>query len=80
MAGFINAPSRRLLRFPTDLQRDEYIAYCQDQAPAGVPLHGSVTGFIINYAPDHAVQYNLGGQPLETLTIAKRMGVALTRV
>ena len=80
MAGFINAPARRLLRFPTDLPRDQYIGYCREQAPAGVPLYGPVTGFIINYTPDHAVQYDLDGQALETLASAKRVGVALTRV
>jgi len=80
IAGFISAPARRLLQFPEDLPRDEYIAYCLAHAPEGVPLFGSVTGFIINYTPDHAVQYDLDGQALETFASAKRVGVALIRV
>ena len=80
MAGFINAPARRLLRFPEDLPTEGFVAYCQAHAPEGVPLYGPVTGFIINYTPDHAVRYDLNGQPLETLASAKRVGVALTRV
>ena len=80
IAGFINAPARLLLHFPEDLPRDEYIAYCQANAPEGVPLFGPVTGFTINYTPDHAVRYDLKGQPQETLACARRVGVALTRV
>ena len=80
MGGFINAPARRLLRFPEDLPIEGFVAYCQAHAPEGVPLYGPVTGFIINYTSDHAVRYDLNGQPLETLASAKRVGVALTRV
>ena len=80
MAGFINAPARRLLRFPEDLPIEGFVAYCQAHAPEGIPLYGPVNGFIINYTPDHAVRYDLNGQPVETLASATRVGVALTRV
>ncbi|WP_159299800.1 hypothetical protein [Spiribacter sp. SSL99] len=80
MAGFINAPARLRLPFPSGLPTEGYVAYCQDQAPSGIPLYGPVTGFIINYTPDHARRYDLEGQPLETLQSAFRVGSALTRV
>lgn len=80
MAGFINAPARRVLTFPPDLSSEAFIAYCQDHAPAGIPLYGPVTGFIINDTPDHARRYDLAGQRLETLPSAVRVGCALTRV
>jgi hypothetical protein len=80
MAGFINAPARLRLPFPSDLPTEGYVAYCQDQAPNGIPLYGPVTGYIINYTPDHARRYDLEGRPLETLQSAVRVGSALTRV
>lgn len=80
MAGFINAPARLVLTFPPDLSSEEFIAYCQDHAPAGIPLYGPVTGFIINDTPDHARRYDLEGQRLETLPSAVRVGCALARV
>jgi uncharacterized protein with beta-barrel porin domain len=80
MAGLINAPARLVLTFPPDLSSDALVAYCQDHAPAGIPLYGPVTGFIINDTPDHARRYNLEGQRLETLPSAVRVGCALTRV
>ena len=80
MAGMINAPGRLVLLFPPDLPTEDVIAYCRDHAPAGVPLYGPVTGFVINYSPDHARRYNLEGQRLETLSSAVRVGIAVTRV
>jgi hypothetical protein len=35
---------------------------------------GGTTGFIVNYTPDHAVRFDLEGQPVETLTRAHRPG------
>ncbi|RZU98729.1 hypothetical protein [Spiribacter vilamensis] len=80
MAGLINAPARRVLRFPADLPDTEYVAYCRDNAPEGIPLYGHVTGFVINYHPDQAVRYDLEGERLETLAAAKRVGVAVASV
>ena len=79
MAGFINAPARLVLLFPTDLSTEDFIAYCQAQAPEGVPLYGPVTGFIINYTPDEAVRYDLSGTVLERLDTAARVNLAFVR-
>lgn len=32
-----------------------------------VPFHGELTGFAINFSPDHAVRYDADGLPVETL-------------
>jgi len=31
-----------------------------------VPYHGRTTGFIVNYSPDHAVRFDLDGNPIES--------------
>lgn len=80
MAGFINAPARLVLLFPPDLSTQDFVAYCQAQAPEGVPLYGPVTGFIINYTPDEAVRYDLEGQTLETRDAAVRVSSAFVRL
>ena len=79
MAGFINAPARLVLLFPPDLPTQDFIAHCQAQAPEGVPLYGPVTGFIINYAPDEAVRYDLSGAALERLDTAARVNLAFVQ-
>lgn len=80
MAGMINAPGRLVLLFPPDLPTEDFIAYCQAQAPQGIPLYDGVTGFTINYTPDRAVRYDLNGQPLEQLNAAVRVPCAFGRV
>jgi len=76
MAAWINAPARLLIPFPPELQPSEYIGYCQETAPKGVPLYGFVTGFTVNYTPDHAVEFNLEGMALRTLDNAPRVPIA----
>ena len=41
---------------------------------ATLPAFGAPTGFVINYAPDHAIRYDLDGHAVETLGRAKRLG------
>ena len=41
---------------------------------ATLPAFGAPTGFVINYAPDHAIRYDLDGHAVETLSRAKRLG------
>jgi hypothetical protein len=41
-----------------------------------VPFHGKTTGFVINYASDHAVLFDLIGDPVEVLTTAYLPGHA----
>jgi hypothetical protein len=40
-----------------------------------VPFFGRAKGFVINYKPDHAVRFDLQGQPEEVLRMAYRPGV-----
>jgi hypothetical protein len=38
-----------------------------ERLPIGLPGFGKVTGFVINYTPDHAVRFDLEGNPVKTL-------------
>lgn len=46
--------------------------------PRGLPGFGLVTGFVINHTPDHAVRFDLDGNPMETLEKAYRRGRSYT--
>ena len=41
-----------------------------------IPAFGKATGFVINYAPDQATEYDLKGKPIQTLNKARRLGTA----
>ena len=49
------------------------------QLPEGVPCFGRVTGFVVNFSPDHAVQFDRDGNPVATHTNAARIGHVFTR-
>ena len=44
--------------------------------PEEVLAFGKVEGFVINYTPDHAIRFDLLGNPVETLGAAYRRGAA----
>ncbi|WP_425416501.1 hypothetical protein [Oricola indica] len=46
------------------------------QLPEGVPAFGLVTGFVVNYSPDHAVVFDRDGDPVAELDEAVRIGQA----
>ncbi len=80
IAGFINAPAKRILLFPANLPSEDFIDYCLEHVPEGVPLYGPITGFVINYTPAHAVRFNLNGNALETMNHAVQVGAACIKV
>jgi hypothetical protein len=45
-----------------------------------IPAFGKATGFVINYAPDQATEYDLKEKPIQTLNKARRLGTASLRV
>jgi hypothetical protein len=79
----ITGGAERWLKIPLDLSQPPVSFAAQALAvvrrtPA-VQFFGATTGFIMNYTPDHAVRFDLGGNPVETLTRAYRpMEVTLT--
>lgn len=84
VAAFIGV--ERILRIDFDLARDrasypaQALAALKDRMGGpggrGVPAFGTVTGFVVNYAPDRAVRFGLDGRAVELLPKAARVGRA----
>lgn len=75
--GITGGPDR-WLKIPLDLSQpaESYVQQALSivrRTPV-VQFFGPTTGFIVNYAPDHAVRFDLDGRPVETLTRAHRPG------
>ena len=79
----ITGGAERWLKIPLDLSQPPVSYAAQALAVVRrtpvVQFFGATTGFIVNYTPDHAVRFDLQGNPVETLTRAYRpMEVTLT--
>jgi hypothetical protein len=57
-----------------------FVAQARKKMPPGVVTMGRTTGFVINYAPDKAVEFDLRGRPLRTRNRAIRIGEASAAV
>ena len=74
----VSGSTDRWLKIPLDVSQPP-VTYAE-QALAivrnipSVQFFGRTTGFIVNYAPDHAVRFDCDGQPIETLARAYRPG------
>jgi hypothetical protein len=70
--------SERWLRIPLDLTQPAVTFAAQAHAVARttpvVPLHGATIGFVVNYTPDCAVQFDLNGDPVEVFDRAYSPG------
>jgi hypothetical protein len=75
--GITGGPER-WLKIPLDLSQPPlgYVAQALAvvRKTPEVKFFGPTTGFVINYSPDHAVRFDLEGQPVETLAHAYRPG------
>ena len=74
----VSGGARRWLRIPLDTSLPPATFAAQALAVAKetaiVPFHGFTTGFIVNYAPDRAVRFDLNGEPVETFDRAHQPG------
>ena len=63
-----------LLQIPLDLSQPPVTFAAQAHAVVKktpfVPFHGATMGFIVNYSPDHAVRFDLDGDPVESFECA----------
>jgi hypothetical protein len=68
----------RLLRRDLDLERgeDTYIEQALALLPDSVAAFGKVVGFVLNYTPDHAIEFGRAGIAVATLQRAVRPGEA----
>ena len=90
MCGMTGGSERWLvIRLDASQQPVSFIQQVQQQLPSKlrtsddgskfVVFYGKALGFFINYSPDHAVRYNLEGEPLDVLSQAYRPGQVFVR-
>lgn len=53
-----------------------YVQHVLDQLPDGLPFFGDVTGFAVNYTPDHATIHDRVGRITQILDQAYQLGAA----
>lgn len=76
----VNGDQFRVVIFEDDIAPATYLQHVLDQLPEGLPFFGNVTGFAVNYTPDHATIHDRGGRVTQTLDRAFRIGVTQWRV
>ena len=74
ICGMVNGDRLRVVTFDDDIQPDSYVQHVQDQLPEGLPFFGAVTGFAVNYTPDHATIHDRDGRTTHTLDWAYQLG------
>ncbi len=79
-AAFIGADKLKRIDFKTGSSPVTYVKQVLKQLPEGIPCFGKTTGFIINYEPDKAVQFDEFGNPILVLNSAYVMGSAQIRI
>lgn len=76
ICGMVKGDRLRVVTFDDDIPRDTYVQHVLDQLPDGLPFFGDVTGFAVNYTPDHATIHDRDGRVTQTLDRAFRIGVS----
>lgn len=76
IAAIIQAEQMRYLWLPAELPVVQYASHVAGSLPEGVPCFGLVTGFVLNYSPDRAVEFDREGNPMRELDRAVRIGRA----
>jgi len=59
---------------PANISKLAWPGWLVKHVPEGLPAFGKVKGFVINYTPDHAIRFDLLGNPIEALDSAYRRG------
>ena len=79
MYGF-SGGADRWLKIPLDLSQPPVTfaaqAFTVVRRTPFVQFFGATTGFVVNYDPDHAIHFDLDGDPVEVLNHAYRPGEA----
>lgn len=64
---------------PDSLSKLSWPVWLARNVPEELPAFGKIEGFVINYTPDHAVRFDLVGNPVETLNSTYRRGLGHMR-
>lgn len=73
-AALTGADKKLSMVLPEAIPAVQWPKWVLKRLPRGLPGFGLVTGFVINHTPDHAVRFDLDGNPVEILDKAYRRG------
>lgn len=66
--GLIGGDQQRIIHFPEErfdgsakLAAETYSAYARKNLPKEIKLMGKTIGYVVNYSPDHSIEYDLKG-------------------
>lgn len=62
------------IKMPLQINPIKYPQHALSVIPDALPCFGRVTGFVINYKPSKAVEFDLSGKPIAVHPIATRVG------
>lgn len=79
-AAMIGADKYKRIDFDPNSRPLSYVEQALKKLPVGVPCFGLTTGFVINYSPEKAVQFDKTGTPIANLSTMKIVGQAKIRV
>lgn len=74
VAAITGSAKKLYIATPTNLSPLAWPSWFAKSLPEELLAFGKVEGFVINYTPDHAVRFDLLGNPLETLDAPYRRG------
>lgn len=63
-----------IINFQEDSSPQTYAEQAREALPQSVPTLGNTTGYVVNYTPDHAVQFDKEGKPVAEFDRAHRVG------
>jgi len=74
VAALTGAAQKLYIDPPANISKLAWPGWLVKHVPEGLPAFGKVKGFVINYTPDHAIRFDLLGNPIEALDSAYRRG------
>ncbi|WP_373506393.1 hypothetical protein [Thiocapsa sp.] len=82
VAAFMGVERLLRIRLDTDAAPDTFSRQARERLPpdGGVPAFGRIIGYVVNYSPDEAVQYDLEGHEVARFGRAIRLGQTTVRV
>lgn len=79
-AAMIGADNYKRIDFEPNSQPLSYVDQILKKLPVGVPCFGLTTGFVINYSPEKAIQFDKAGTPVATLSNIQKLGQLRIRI
>jgi hypothetical protein len=82
VAAFMGVDRLLRIRLDTDAPPDTFSQQARQRLPpdGGVPGFGWIVGYVVNYSPDEAVQFDLEGHEVARFGRAIRLGQTTVRI